>query len=150
MERSMTRRDLLVRGGGAMMVAGLPPAAALAAGEHAGHGTGPHQALVSSARDCVAEGEACLAHCLALFATGDTSLAACAKSVSEMMAACSAVADLATLGSKRLGQFLGPCIDVCTDCEQECRKHADKHAVCKACADDCARFIAEAKKVRST
>ena len=57
------------------------------------------------------------------------------------------MAALARLGSKRLTAFLGPCIEVCTDCEQECRKHADKHPVCKSCADACARFIAEAKKV---
>ncbi len=149
MERPLSRRDLLVGGAGTVVVASLPVAPATAAEEHAGHAPGPHQALIGAARTCIAEGDACVAHCLAMFATGDTSLAACAKAVSEMVPACSAVAQLATLDAKRLEQFLGPCIDVCADCEKECRKHADKHAVCKACADACAAFITEAKKLKA-
>jgi Cys-rich four helix bundle protein (predicted Tat secretion target) len=148
MERPMSRRDLLMGGAGTMVVAGVSRTPALAAEEHAGHGAAP-QALIAAANACVAEGEACVAHCLAMFAAGDTSLAACARSVAEMMPACEAVASLATLGARRLGQFLAPCIDVCTDCERECRKHAEKHAVCKSCADACARFIAEAKKLQT-
>jgi Cys-rich four helix bundle protein (predicted Tat secretion target) len=131
-----------------MLVTGLSAPPAQAAEEHAEHGPRP-RALIAAANGCVAEGETCLAHCLAMFAAGDTSLAACAKSVSEMIPVCEAVASLATLGAQRLGQFLGPCIDVCTDCEQECRKHAEKHAICKQCADACARVVAEAKKFRS-
>jgi Cys-rich four helix bundle protein (predicted Tat secretion target) len=144
----MSRRDLLMGGAGTVVVAGVSRTPALAAEEHAGHGAAP-QPLIAAANACVAEGEACVAHCLAMFAAGDTSLAACAKNVAEMRPACQAVASLATLGAKRLGQFVGPCIDVCTDCERECRKHAEKHAVCKSCADACARFIAEAKKLQT-
>jgi Cys-rich four helix bundle protein (predicted Tat secretion target) len=147
MERPMSRRELMMGSAGTMVVAGLSGTPALAAEEHAGHGT-QHEALITAANACVDAGEACLAHCLVMFGAGDTSLAACAKRVAEMMPACQAVARLATLGSGRLGQFLGPCTAVCTDCEEECRKHADKHAVCKACADACARFIAEAKKLQ--
>ena len=146
MEGSISRRGLLVGGAGTMVAAGLPLAPAMAAEEHAGHGAAP-QALIAAANACVAEGETCLAHCLAMFGGGETSLAACAKSVAEMMPACRGAAALATLGSRHLGAYLGPCITICSDCEQECRKHADKHAVCKACADACARFVAEAKKV---
>jgi Cys-rich four helix bundle protein (predicted Tat secretion target) len=131
-----------------MVVAGLSTTPAMAAEEHAGHGGGP-QGLIEATNACVAVGGECLAHCLAMFGSGDTSLAACAKRVSEMMPVCRAVSTLATMNAERLGQFLGPCIDVCTDCEQECRKHADKHAICKACADACARVVAEAKKLKS-
>ena len=149
MESSISRRDLLLGGAGTLMVAGVS-AAATEADEHAGHaGHERNQALVEAARACVADGEACLAHCLAFFANGDTSLAGCARAVTEMVSACRAVASLATLDAKRLEEFLSPCINVCADCEQECRKHADKHTVCKACAEACARFIAEAKKVKS-
>ena len=146
MEGPISRRDLLVGSAGTMLAAGLPVAPALAAEEHPGHGA-PHQALIAAANTCVAAGDACLAHCLAMFAAGDTSLAACARSVAEMMPACRAVASLATLNAKRLAQFTAPCADICADCESECRKHADTHAICKACADACARFVAEAKKV---
>jgi len=148
MERPMSRRDLLMGSAGTMVVAGLSGTPAMAAEEHAGHGGRP-QGLIDATNACVAVGEECLAHCLAMFASGDTSLAACAKRVSEMMPVCRAVSALATMGAERLGQFLGPCIDVCTDCEQECRKHADKHAICKACADACARVVTEAKKLKS-
>jgi Cys-rich four helix bundle protein (predicted Tat secretion target) len=148
MESSISRRDLLLGGAGTLMAAGVS-AAATAADEHAGHEHGRSQALVEVARACVAEGEACIAHCLAFFANGDTSLAGCARAVTEMVSACRAVASLATLEAKRLEEFLSPCINVCADCEQECRKHADKHAVCRACAQACARFIAEAKKLKT-
>lgn len=144
MEGPITRRDLLMGSAGAMLAAGLPVTPVLGA-EHTGHG-GSHAALVAVANGCVAAGETCLAHCLDMFAAGDTTLGACAKSVAEMLAACRAVEGLATLGSKRLNAFLAPCVEVCTDCEAECRKHADKHAVCKACAEACAKFVAEAKR----
>ncbi len=148
MERPMSRRDLLVGSAGTVVVAGLSAPSAMAAEPPAGHAVA-HEALVVAANGCVSTGETCLAHCLSMFAAGDTSLAACARSVAEMMPVCQAVARLATLGSARLGQFLAPCIDLCTDCERECRKHADTHAVCKACADACAKFIAEAKTVQA-
>src|SRR5262245_49597072 len=111
MERPMSRRDLLMGSAGTMVVAGLSGTPAMAAEEHAGHGGRP-QGLIDATNACVAVGEECLAHCLAMFASGDTSLAACAKRVSEMMPVCRAVSALATMGAERLGQFLGPCIDV--------------------------------------
>ena len=148
MESSMTRRDLLLGGAGTLVVASVP-AETTPADEHADHEGGKNAALIDAARSCVGEGEACIAHCLGLFAAGDTSLAACAKAVTEMVAACQSVASLATLEAKRLDEFLSPCISVCADCEHECRKHADKHQVCKACAEACAGFIAQAKKLKS-
>jgi len=33
------------------------------------------------------------------------------------------------------------------DCEKECRKHADTRVIGKACANSCARFIAESKRL---
>jgi hypothetical protein len=39
------------------------------------------------------------------------------------------------------------CIDICGDCEKECRKHEEHHVQCKNCADSCAAFIREGKKV---
>jgi Cys-rich four helix bundle protein (predicted Tat secretion target) len=145
MEYVIGRRNLLLSAG-AVVAAGMTNAAlAGAADQPAAPSKGGHQALIDAARECSSTGQACLAHCLAMFKSGDTSLAACAQSVSEMIPACSAVAELATLDAARLGEFATACRAVCEDCEKECRKHADTHAVCKACADSCARFIAEAK-----
>ena len=151
MESSISRRDLLLGGAGTVMAVGVSGAAATPDehADHSGHQHGRHQALIDASRRCVAAGEECVAHCLAFFANGDTSLAACARAVSEMVPSCRAIATLATFDAKRLVEFLGPCIGVCGDCETECRKHADKHEVCRACAEACANFIAEAKKVKT-
>lgn len=147
MDSVISRRNLLV-GASAMVAAGGPaPRLAAAADAPAGHPGAEHQALIDAARACVADGDRCLAHCLAMFKAGDTSLAVCAQRVAEMRPACSAVAELATFGSPRIGEVAAACRDVCDDCEKECRKHADTHAICKACADSCARFIAEAKRL---
>jgi Cys-rich four helix bundle protein (predicted Tat secretion target) len=145
MEYVIGRRNLLLSAG-AVVAAGMTNAAlAVAADEPAVPSQGGHQALLDAARACVADGQTCLAHCLEMFKSGDNSLAACAQSVAQMLPACSAVAQLASLNAKRLGEFATACRDICEDCEKECRKHADTHAVCKACADSCARFVNEAK-----
>jgi Cys-rich four helix bundle protein (predicted Tat secretion target) len=144
MNGMITRRNLLV-GASAMVAAGTSDGVVTAADEHAAQPGAEHKELIDAARECVAAGDRCLAHCLAMFKAGDTSLAVCAQRVAEMLPACDAVAQLATLGAPRLGEFAVACRDVCDDCEKECRKHADTHPICKACADACARFISEAK-----
>jgi Cys-rich four helix bundle protein (predicted Tat secretion target) len=93
--------------------------------------------LVNAASDCVKSGQACLAHCLQSFAAGDTSLAACAKSVDQMLSVCATLQKLAAAGSPNLPAMAKVALAVCEDCEKECRKHADHHATCRACADDC-------------
>jgi hypothetical protein len=62
-----------------------------------------------------------------MFKSGDTTLGACAHSVSEMIPACTTVAQLATLDATHLGEFTSACRAICEDCEKECRKHADVH-----------------------
>ena len=145
MECVIGRRNLLLSAGAVVAASVTSASLVSAADEPAERPKGDHQPLVDAARTCSSDGQACLAHCLAMFKSGDTSLAACAQSVSEMIPACSAVAQLATLGAARLGEFATACRAVCEDCEKECRKHAETHAVCKACADSCARFVSEAK-----
>ena len=71
--------------------------------DHSHHNHGAkNQALVDSASDCVKTGEACINHCLDLLAQGDKEMAACAKSVNELLSVCSAVLRLATMDSKFL------------------------------------------------
>lgn len=144
MDVGMNRRELLA-GMGAMVVA-VGPDVAHAADPHAGHG-GPSaavKALIAAAAHCEQVGEACVAHCLASFRAGDTTLAACATSVQQMLPACTAVARLANYDSPHLAAFAAVCAKICADCEAECRKH-EQHPPCKACADACAKFIAAAK-----
>ncbi|MEZ4291163.1 MAG: Csp1 family four helix bundle copper storage protein [Myxococcota bacterium] len=93
------------------------------------------------ARECIADGETCLAHCFQQFATGDASLAACAASVEEMLQACETLAKFATMDSRHLAAVVRFCAAVCEDCERECRRHAQEHDSCAACAESCARCI---------
>ena len=78
-------------------------------------------------------GEACVADCIKVLSTGDTSLADCLVSVNAMLPMCTALARYAATDAKRLKDLAAVCITVCDDCAKECEKHADKHAECKAC-----------------
>jgi hypothetical protein len=69
------------------------------------------------------------------------------NSVSTMLPMCTAVARFAAFDAPRLKEVVKLCVDVCNDCEKECRKHEQHHAQCKNCADSCAAFIREGKKV---
>ena len=100
-----------------------------------------------AAAHCQIAGDVCLAHCLELLATGDTSIAGCARSVREMLAVCGMIGPLAAARSARLREAAALCGAMCKDCKVECDKHADKHAECKGCADACEQLIAEIGKL---
>ncbi len=124
---------------GAALAAPAPrPAAAPAAHNHHQHHAagGKFQAIAASAGHCLSTGESCLAHCLVLLGQGDKQMAACAQSVSELMAVCSALQKLALQDSKRTAAMAKLALEVCQDCEKQCRKH-EKHSQCKDCADAC-------------
>src|SRR5689334_16706028 len=105
----MNRRELLVGAG----------AVALAAAAHAAPGTNKPaeggNALADAAWDCQKKAEACLTHCLSMFAAGDTSMAACAAAVRETLATSGALATLAAAGSKHVKALAKVCVDVCKD-----------------------------------
>ena len=96
--------------------------------------------LSALSQDCVATGEACLAHCIQMLSTGDTTMAGCARSVHEMMAVCGALSRLAATESTFLPALAAVCRDVCAACERECEKHAKSHAVCAACGEACKKL----------
>jgi len=103
--------------------------------------------LADAAQGCIAKGEACLAHCLMMFASGDTSMGGCGKSVHDMQAVMVGLHAAASSGSKHLPALAKAAMEFCKDCEAECKKHADKHAVCKDCMDACTKTIAACQKV---
>jgi len=105
----------------------------------------PNKALVATSSDCVSKGEICLSHCIDILASGDKSMAACAKSVDELLAVCGALHALAAQGAPSLGKLASVALDVCRRCEAECKKHA--HPPCKDCATACAACAAECKKI---
>lgn len=118
--------------------------------EHAGHdhsAPAKYKSLIDSAFKCMANGEVCTSHCLAMFATGDTSLKDCIRSVQIMMPMCAALARAGALETPRLKEIAKLCSDVCDDCAKECKKHADHHAACKACMESCNACVEECKKI---
>lgn len=150
---TMSRRDLLASSAALGATYGLGLGTVLAAEDHEDHAAhaapaaAPAAGLARAATECVRVGEECVQHCLDLLAKGDTSLGECAKAVNQMLAVCNAAGPLVYAGSKHLKAFAKLCADVCGECETACRKHESHHAVCKACAEACARTVAEAKKV---
>ena len=139
----MNRRDVIAAG--AALVALSTAAQAQMSHDH--HDTAAADPLLDTASDCVKAGLVCMDHCLQTFAAGDTSLAACAREVYQMLATCGALAKLASLKSSHLPAIAKLALAVCQDCETECRKHADKHAACKSCGEACAACAAECKKI---
>jgi len=151
----MNRREVI---GSAGIAAVVLASGAAWADEHGGHDHGgmdhgamampsPNAKLVDSASNCVKAGQACIAHCFAAFAAGDTSLAACATNVDQMLSVCATLQKLASAGSPHLAEMAKLALAVCQDCEKECRKHETHHATCKACADACKVCAEECKKV---
>ncbi|MCO1623346.1 MULTISPECIES: four-helix bundle copper-binding protein [Pseudomonas] len=146
----MQRREMLKTVAGAVAVV-MTSSALAATHEHAhqhDHGTAgarPFAGLIDSSSDCQKTGEACLAHCLVLLGQGDTQMAACAQSVSELLATCSALMKLALQGSRFTPAMAKVAADVCASCETQCRKHENEHPECKACADSCAACLKECK-----
>jgi Cys-rich four helix bundle protein (predicted Tat secretion target) len=124
------------------------PAAADAHAHHHHHGgAGKYEAVMHSAAHCVMTGEVCLAHCHMVLAEGDKSMAECAKSVNELVAACTALRALAAQESPRLPALAKVVMDVCLACEKECRKHEKKHQQCKDCGDACKACAEDCRKV---
>ncbi len=139
----MNRRDVLV-GAGVIAAAGVARATGKTEEHH--HDAPPAGGLLDATIDCEKRADFCLTHCLQMFATGDTSMVACAATVRDTIASAHALASLLAANSKHATAFAKLCADVCRDCEAECRKHA-KHPVCKDCADACAKMIQEIAKL---
>ena len=132
----MNRRELLL-GAAAVAIASRAKAAPKDKPAEGGN------ALLDATVDCQKKAELCLTHCLAMFAAGDTSMAACAAAVRETLATSRALETLAAANSKHQKDLAKVCAEVCKDCEAECRKHQAKMTVCRDCADACAKMIQE-------
>lgn len=131
---TVQRREVLTAAG-ALLVAGVAPAAAA---EHKHHSKPTAvEAVFDNALACGATGELCVAHCFEILQQGDTSIAGCAQSVNEMLAVNHAVERLAAMNSPRLGEVARAALAVYKHCENQCEKHAAKHEVCKKCANCC-------------
>ena len=139
MEMNMKRRDLLVGAGLALATAAVtraeaaPPAAKSSSG------------LTAAAESCVRASHACLRHCLDMLATGNATMAVCAKAVSDLIPTSHALTALAASGSPHTAALAAVVAQVAKACKVECDKHLAM-GPCKACADSCAALIAEVGK----
>jgi Cys-rich four helix bundle protein (predicted Tat secretion target) len=138
----MNRRDVIAVGAALVTISSSALAETRDHGDHAAGSP-----VFDAASNCVKAGLVCSDHCLQAFAGGDTSLAACARAVDEMLSLCGTLAKLASLNSSYLPAMAKVALIGCEDCEKECRKHAEKHAPCKACAEACATCASECKKL---
>jgi Cys-rich four helix bundle protein (predicted Tat secretion target) len=136
----MNRRHVLAAGAALLTISDT----ALGQSTHAHH-AGASQ-LLDAASNCVKLGLVCIDHCQQTLASGDTSLAACERSVDQMVSICGTLAKLASVNSSYLAGLARVALVACQDCETECRKHADKHFACKACAEACVDCAAECKR----
>lgn len=158
----MDRRNLMQGGtafalsalAGAAAAAPAAPAARAGTSAAAGHehhhhhgGAAKYQALTDTSLDCIGKAEACLAHCLVLLGQGEKEMAACAQSVNQLLAICTAMVKLSIQESGYLPALAKIAATVCADCEKQCRKHEKKHAQCKACADGCAACLKQCKAI---
>ncbi|MDX8394932.1 MAG: Csp1 family four helix bundle copper storage protein, partial [Mariprofundaceae bacterium] len=110
------------------------------------HGGSTNKAMTDAVNACVQTGHECIAHCIELIKSGDSSIIDCMKSVQETVAFCSGHAYISASNSKYLNDMCELGIKICGDCQKECEKHAKKHAQCKACAEACAACVKECKK----
>jgi Cys-rich four helix bundle protein (predicted Tat secretion target) len=154
----LSRRELLETAGGIGVAITATSALAAEGHDHMEHNhmdhdhaammtPPPHQALLDTASSCIKTGLACINHCFETFATGDTAMVSCARSVDQMLSVCGTLAKLASVNSSHLPEMAKLALVICQECEKECRKHADHHAVCKACADACSACADECKKI---
>jgi Cys-rich four helix bundle protein (predicted Tat secretion target) len=146
----MNRRDALLSATSlaALSLGAVACNTAKADEAHAHHDHhGAPSPVEEAAFECVKRGQACLAHCIALLGSGDTSMAGCAAAVHDMLAAMEALAKLASSGSKRLAETAKVLVKLCEDCAAQCAPHADKHPTCKACHDACKNTIAAVAKL---
>jgi len=149
----MERRDMLMGGGAivASMVVQLARAEdhdhAMGEHEHHMHAARRFAALAAAAADCVKTGQVCADHCLEMFAQGDNSTAACARSVNQLLPVCATLQQLAAQNSKYLRKYAALAQEICRDCEKECRKHEKEHQACRDCAESCAACAKECDAV---
>ena len=114
---------------------------------HHHHSMNPNQGVIDATFQCLKDGEACLNHCIVLLKDGDTSMAACTETVTEMLAMCGAMSKMASYDSKYAAKLATICIQTCKDCEKQCAKHEKIHAACAACAKSCRACIKACKKI---
>jgi Cys-rich four helix bundle protein (predicted Tat secretion target) len=140
----MDRREFIAAAGTAAALASASQAYAQAGEEPMMHPP-KYKALEEATAHCVATGNDCLRHCLGMYAMKDTSMAGCASTAFQLVAACAALQTLAAVNSEHTGHFAKVVEMICTDCEKECEKFP-RIAECKTCGESCKACAEECRK----
>jgi Cys-rich four helix bundle protein (predicted Tat secretion target) len=101
-----------------------------------------HAALVAATSNCVTTGDACLT----LLGQGDKELGACARTVRDTIAACTALRELAAANSPHVAALGKVGAAMCLGCKIECDK-LSKHQPCRDRGEACAQCAKECNKV---
>ena len=144
----MERREFMTALGAAAAV--LSAAPALAEGAAGAQHMHPpkYKGLSDAAGKCVIEGDNCLRHCFGMLSMNDTSMAACTTASFDTIAACRALATLASVNSSAVPALAKVVEDICLACKKECDKfpqYSECVAMgesCKACAEECKKAAA--------
>jgi Cys-rich four helix bundle protein (predicted Tat secretion target) len=126
-------------------------AASRAHAEIAGAGTSEEmhppkfKALEQTSIECVATGNDCLRHCFGMFAMKDVSMGECANAAFQLVAACNALAALASVNSPHTQALARTVAQVCDDCKTQCDKFSQIRE-CVACSDACKKCADECRK----
>jgi Cys-rich four helix bundle protein (predicted Tat secretion target) len=144
----MQRRAFIASAGAAIAAAAVSRAYAQAAGGGGVEEMHPpkFKALEQTAIECVATGNDCLRHCFGMFSMKDTSMAECADAAFQLVAACNALAALASVNSPHTQGLAKTVAQVCDDCKTQCDKFS-RIAECVACSDACKKCAQECRKV---
>jgi Cys-rich four helix bundle protein (predicted Tat secretion target) len=145
----MERREFMATFGAAAALATASSAFAEEAGKAVTHHHPPkYKALSEMAAKCVVDGNNCLRHCFGMITMNDASMAECTKASYDVVAACGALAALASVNSPSTPAFAKAVADICLACKKECDKFpqyqecVDMGASCKACAEECHKVAA--------
>lgn len=147
---NLERRNILKTAGLVAAAATITttPTAMAASNNHEHHHHGPsskEQDVLHATAHCLIMGKICLQHCIDLYKMGDSAMADCMDTVTDMLATCEAMNTLAATNSALAKDMAKVCMKACEACEKECKKHADKHEACKNCAESCVECIKACK-----
>jgi Cys-rich four helix bundle protein (predicted Tat secretion target) len=143
LEVSMNRREILMRGAGALgavaaaesLLSAISASPALAKGSQFDKKAAAD--LMASARRCIQTGLLCADHCIEMLGAGQKDMVDCLKSVTDLVASCEALEKLAANQSTHLGTLAKAAAVICADCAKTCEPYLQKMQPCKDCYDAC-------------
>jgi Cys-rich four helix bundle protein (predicted Tat secretion target) len=103
----------------------------------------PYKALAEASAKCLKAGQECLRKSFERLAAKDPSLIDCARSASDVVAACASLSGLAAVGAPFALGFARTVADVALACKKDCDRFPQiaecqaLSAACAACADEC-------------